>query len=261
MASFVDGAAQGRPYSGVMDKPDVTLENSDEVYDFYLAHRQNRLLAKAAYAALAARFRPRVRFADGAREKIVALLRADTALVLSVNHLSESDPYTVAAAAWRSPLRAVIGRTRVLAKDELFVDRRMRDKVDLMGSIPVFRGKNHGMRAVSAAGQRMMDVCAERMRRGDSLAIFPEGTCNEGDPARVQSVGSGVGHITGRARKLGVAPALLHMGISYGGGAGTAAASIYFGDPVTDLPDTPAAIARLVHDRLQDAVDGAVDRY
>ncbi|MGW0040281.1 lysophospholipid acyltransferase family protein [Rhodococcus sp. NPDC003348] len=249
-----------------MDKPDVTLENSDAVYDFYLAHQQNRLLAKAAYATLAAKFRPRVGFADGAREKIRAAVRSNASIVLSVNHLSESDPYTVAAAAWRSPLRSVIGRTRVLAKDELFAENKLRDRIDLMGSIPVFRGKNHGMRAVNAAGQRMMDVCAERMRRGDSLAIFPEGTCNEGDPTQLQAVGSGVGHITSRAVRLGVAPVLVHMGISYGGtGEGRTdnvrGASIYFDTPVTDLPEKPAAIARLVHDRLQDAVDGAVARY
>ncbi|GAA4482573.1 hypothetical protein GCM10023094_32760 [Rhodococcus olei] len=249
-----------------MDKPDVTLENSDAVYDFYLRHQQNRLLAKAAYATLAAKFRPRVRYADGARESIRELLRTNTSVVLSVNHLSESDPYTVAAAAWRSPLRELIGRTRVLAKDELFSERKLRDRIDLMGSIPVFRGKNHGMRAVNAAGQRMMDVCAERMRRGDSLAIFPEGTCNEGDPTRLQSVGSGVGHITNRAVGLGVAPVLLHMGISYGDTPSgrdrdARGASVYFGAPVTELPDKPAAIARLVHDRLQEAVDGAVARY
>lgn len=249
-----------------MNKPDVTLENSDAVYDFYLGHQQNRLLAKAAYATLAAKFRPRVRYADGARDRIRALVRSNTSLVLSVNHLSESDPYTVAAAAWRSPLRAVIGRTRVLAKDELFADPSMRDRIDLMGSIPVFRGKNHGMRAVNAAGQRMMDVCAERMSRGDSVAIFPEGTCNLGDPTRLQSVGSGVGHITSRAMKLGVTPALLHMGIYYGADASgddrsVRGASVYFDAPVTDVPDKPAAIARLVHDRLQAAVDGAVARY
>lgn len=258
-----------------MDKPAVILENSDAVYDYYLGHMQNRMLAKAAYAALAAKYRPRVRYADGAQEAIRALIRSDVSIVLSVNHLSESDPYTVAAAAWRSPLRAVIGRTRVLAKDELFAEPKLRDRIDLMGSIPVFRGKNHGMRAVNAAGQRMMDVCATRMSRGDSLAIFPEGTCNLGDPTQLQSVGSGVGHITSRAIKLGVTPALVHMGISYGdGGAGgpdhgdtgngaidTRGASIYFANPITDLPDKPAAIARLVHDRLQEAVDGAVVRY
>ncbi|MFE3289552.1 lysophospholipid acyltransferase family protein [Rhodococcus sp. NPDC059234] len=251
-----------------MDKPDVTLENSDAVYDYYLGHQQNRLLAKAAYATLAARFRPRIRYAEGTRERLRELVRSNTRVVLAVNHLTERDPYTVAGAAWRSPLRPVIGRTRVLAKDELFAEPKRRDRIDLMGSIPVFRGKNHGMRAVNAAGQRMMDVCAERLRRGDDLAIFPEGTCNEDDPARLQRIGSGIGHITSRAIKLGVRPALVCMGISYGPGvdrhaddAAVRGASVFFATPVLDLPDKPAEIARLVQAGLQDAVDGAVARY
>ncbi|MFG1782317.1 lysophospholipid acyltransferase family protein [Rhodococcus oryzae] len=245
-----------------MDKPEVALDNCDEVYDFYLRHQQNRLAAKAAYGLLALKFRPRVTYADGAKEQVRALVRSDSRLVLAVNHLSQRDPYTVAAAASASALRPAIGRTRVLAKDELFLEPKRRERVDLMGGIPVFRGKNHGMRAVNAAGQRMMDVCAERMRRGDDLAIFPEGTCNLEDPTRLQKVGSGIGHIMSRAVKLGVRPVLVYMGISYGPVPGRETrASVYLDNPVTEIPEKPADIARLVAAGLQRAVDGAVARY
>jgi 1-acyl-sn-glycerol-3-phosphate acyltransferase len=245
-----------------MDKPEVALDNCDEVYDFYLNHQQNRVAAKAAYGFLALKFRPRVTYADGAKEQVRALVRSDSRLVLAVNHLSQRDPYTVAAAASASALRPAIGRTRVLAKDELFLEPKRRERVDLMGGIPVFRGKNHGMRAVNAAGQRMMDVCAERMRRGDDLAIFPEGTCNLEDPTRLQKVGSGIGHIMSRAVKLGVRPVLVYMGISYGPVSGKETrASVYLENPVTEIPEKPADIARLVAAGLQRAVDGAVARY
>ncbi len=49
-----------------MVRPEVTLENYEDVYRFYLDHQQNRFLARAAYAALSARFRPRIGYADGA---------------------------------------------------------------------------------------------------------------------------------------------------------------------------------------------------
>src|SRR5437660_1704043 len=149
-----------------MDYPEVVLENSDAVYDFYLRHQQNRLKAKGAYAILARRYRPRVTYADGAREQVRELIRSGRRLIISMNHLSENDPYTVAAAAWSSVLRPIIGRVRVLAKDELFVEPELRRKVEMMGAIPVFRGKDHGIRAVNAAGQRMINICAERMSRG-----------------------------------------------------------------------------------------------
>ncbi|WP_137725258.1 lysophospholipid acyltransferase family protein [Prescottella subtropica] len=241
-----------------MSRPAVTLDNYDDVYRYYLDHRQNLLLARAAYAALSARFRPRVRYADGARERLRALLASDTRLIVVANHLSDRDQYTLAATAWQTPLRRVIGRTRVLAKDELFTEPRLRRAVDLMGSIPVFRSKNHGLRAVADAGRRMMDVSAQRLYRGDVLAVFPEGTCNDGDPRRIQRLGTGVGHIAVKARKLGTAPALLPIGIGYGPDpAARGAAGVYVGDPVLDLPTTPMDITRVVSERMQAAVDEA----
>ncbi|CAM2897424.1 lysophospholipid acyltransferase family protein [Skermania piniformis] len=248
-----------------MDRPEVTLENSDAVYDFYRDHRQNVLKSRLSYAILARRYRPRVGGAVGAAAAIRRALQAGQRLIVVANHLSEQDPYVVAATAWRSRLRPAIGHARVLAKDELFVDPRLRDKVEMMGGIPVFRGKDHGIRAVAAAGQQMMTISAERMQRGDHLAIFPEGTCNDVDPTRVQSVGSGIGHIVVRARKLGVTPVLIPLGISYGPDnvapttrTATENASCWLGHPVTELPPRPTEIARLVREVLQDAVDGAV---
>ncbi|MGK8511298.1 lysophospholipid acyltransferase family protein [Nocardia asiatica] len=253
-----------------MEPPEVRLENSDTVYDFYRDHRQNRLQAWGAYAILGRRYHPRVTYAQGAREALRAVVQQGRPLLLAINHLSESDPYTVAAAAWRSGLRRVIGRVRVLAKDELFADPDQRRKIDMMGGIPVFRGKDHGIRAVNAAGQRMMDICAERMARGDGIAVFPEGTCNDVDPARVQAVGSGIGHIAFRAMKLGAQPVLVSMALSYGPRTDPAVqptkeeakgASFHFGVPVLDLPPRPGDIARLVRTDLQKALDAAVAAY
>ncbi|WP_430333885.1 lysophospholipid acyltransferase family protein [Rhodococcus sp. ACT016] len=242
-----------------MTRPEVTLDNYEDVYRFYRDHQQNRVLAKAAYATLSARFRPQVRYADGARERLRGLLASGTPLIVVANHLTERDQYTLAATAWQTPLRRAIGRTRVLAKDELFAEPGLRRRVDLMGSIPVFRSKNHGLRAVADAGRRMMEISAERLARGDVLAIFPEGTCNEGDPTRLQQINSGVGHIAVKAGKLGAPPALVSIGISYGPNPDTGrSAEVYVGAPVVDLPTTPMDIRRLVAENLQIAVDGAV---
>ncbi|NLE79388.1 MAG: 1-acyl-sn-glycerol-3-phosphate acyltransferase [Rhodococcus sp.] len=249
-----------------MDRPEVTLENSDAVYGYYRDHQQNRGLAKAAYALLSAKYRPRVTYADGAEGALRDVLRSDAVLVIAANHLSQSDQYTLAATAWRTPLRRAIGRTRVLAKDEVFAPDRRRREVDIMGGIPVFRSKNHGLRAVADAGRQMMEVSAERLCRGDNLAIFPEGTSNYDDPAVVQHVNSGIGHIVSRATKGGAKVALLSIGISYGpnptgGEPDVKSASVFLTEPVFDLPRKPIEIARLAHTDLQKAVDGAHAAY
>ncbi|MBC2588695.1 MULTISPECIES: 1-acyl-sn-glycerol-3-phosphate acyltransferase [Rhodococcus] len=245
-----------------MERPVVALDNYEAVYDFYLEHRQSRPVARAAYALLAARYRPRVCCDDGVRDRLRELIRARTPLLVVANHLTHSDQYVLAATAWRSPLRPVIGSTRVLAKDELFADESQRRKIDMMGGIPVFRAKNHGLRAVSDAGRRMMDVSAARLHHGDSVAIFPEGTCNEGDPTRLQPLGTGIGHIVRRSRDLGARPALVCVGIGYGPGKDPSRpASVFLTEPVTDLDGKVRDVTRLVQDELQRAVDGAVARY
>lgn len=245
-----------------MEPPEVRLENYEAVYDYYLAHKQNVLKAKLSYAILGFKYRPRITYRAGAKKALQDLVRSDTRIILAINHLSTTDPYTVAAMAARSPIRPTIGHSRVLAKDELFLDEERRAKVEMMGGLPVFRGKNHGIRAVNAAGQRMMDVCAERMAMGDNIAVFPEGTCNETDPTKVQSVGSGIGHITSRAQKLGIEPAMVYVGLSYGPTQESyKSASFFIDTPETDLPARPGEITRHVVKGMQAALDEAVARY
>ncbi|MEU0544148.1 lysophospholipid acyltransferase family protein [Nocardia sp. NPDC005978] len=253
-----------------MERPEVVLENSDAVYDFYRDHQQNLLQARGAYWMLGRRYRPRISYAAGARDRLRELISQRRPLLIAINHLSQLDPYTVAAAAWRSALRPAIGRTRVLAKDELFEEPKLRARIDMMGGIPVFRGKDHGLRAVNAAGQRMIDICAERLARGDGVAVFPEGTCNNVDPTQVQQVGTGIGHIGFRAKRLGADPVLVSLGLSYGPRLDpkveptkeeAKSASFYFGLPVDGLPSKPAEITRVVRDELQTALDGAVKAY
>lgn len=167
----------------------------------------------------------------------------------------------IAGAAWRGPLRPIIGRSQTLAKDELFAENGHRGLIDAMGGIPVFRSRDHGLRAANAAAQRLIDVCATRVSSRDHLVVFPEGTCNKSDPAVVQAIGSGVGHIVFRAVKQGIAPVIVPVGMSYGPDAEKRGASVWIGNPVSAMPTRPLDISRLVRDELQHAVDQAVAHY
>ncbi|MFE6923027.1 lysophospholipid acyltransferase family protein [Nocardia sp. NPDC057663] len=244
------------------DAPTVSFSNRDAVYEFYARHRQNRLRAKLLCAATAFRHRPQIRYADGARSQLEQLIRDGKPLIVAINHLSIEDPHVLAACSWRSILRPMIGRTRVLAKDDLFLAPAQRSRLDTMGGIPVFRGKDHGLRAAHSAGQQLIDVCVDRLQLGDNLALFPEGTCNETDPTRVQAIGTGIGHIAHRAERAGVTPALLFLGLTYGPDhATTESATFYFDTPVTELPDRPASITRSIAAGMQKALDGAIAHH
>jgi 1-acyl-sn-glycerol-3-phosphate acyltransferase len=235
--------------------PSVEFDNRDAVYEYYRTHRAPRARARLFYAITAYRKRPAVHYADGARTAIRGLIRDNRRMIIAINHVSVEDPRTVAAFAWRSVFRPRIGRIRVLAKDELFLEPGQRSRIDIMGAIPVFRGKDHGPRAAYAAGQQLMDVCVGRMVDGDDLALFPEGTCNETDPSRVQTIGTGIGHIAARARKAGAAPVFVFLGLTYGLDG---RATFYLDEPLPDFPERPAEITRVVATRMQRALDGAI---
>ncbi|GAC67204.1 1-acyl-sn-glycerol-3-phosphate acyltransferase [Gordonia soli] len=245
---------------------DVELSRVDEVYAHYRQHQQSVRRAQSMYGILAMRHRPRVRYIDDARHELRRVARrSGPPLLIAVNHIRETDPLVLAAAGFLSPLRARIGHMRVLAKDELFVESVQRDKIDALGGIPVFRPKDHEIRAAVAAAQQMFEVCADRMVRGDSIAIFPEGTCNTEEPATVQKLSSGVGHIAVQARNAGAdAPQLVAIGLAYpperGGRAGRPVVVMSSPAELTAaVASTPAAVTRLVADRLQESVSRAYE--
>ena len=235
----------------------ITLDNAREVYAFYGTHRQPVMRARAAYGYLAAKYRPVIGYDDGARGQLVDFRRRDVRFVVCANHLSDKDQFILAATAFRTPLRRLIGRIRVLAKDELFDDTKQRAQIDVMGGIPVFRPKDHQMRAAVAAGRQMIDVCVERATRyGDSIAVFPEGTCNVTDPSRLLPIASGIGHIANGIAK-NVEVALLPIGIAYPDETRVRARVVVGRPELVDPVDGPAAITRQVRARLQDCVSRA----
>lgn len=234
----------------------VELSESQAVYEHYLVHQQDPIRAWMMYGVLAARIRPVVRFRS--RDRLSRTVRTGVPMLIAANHVSERDPLVLAAAGFRSPLRRRIGSLRVLAKDELFEDPEQRRKIDTLGGIPVFRSKDHGVRAAADAGRRMIGVCVERMARGDSIAVFPEGTCNEGDPTQVQRLGTGIGHIAHRALRNDVEVWMVSAGIAYPSGGGRPVVAL--GDPVdlrAQRDETPAAVTRWIQRDLQRAVDDA----
>ncbi|MGZ8178125.1 lysophospholipid acyltransferase family protein [Williamsia sp. SKLECPSW1] len=245
---------------------EIELARADRVYAHYRTHQQSVARARAMYALLAWRHRPRVHYVGAARRQLEQIVRtpSETPMLIAVNHVSERDPLVLAAAGFLSPLRARIGHMRVLAKDELFADAEQRAKIDALGGIPVFRPSDHDVRAAVAAAHQLFEVCGERMSRGDAIAIFPEGTCNTGDPARLQKMSSGVGHIAVRARNLGVAtPVLVTIGLAYPQQTGSRRHSrpvVVIGEPLrldAERAPSAAAVTRLVTERLQEVVTDA----
>jgi len=108
----------------------------------------------------------------------------------------------------------VIGRVRVLARTSYSWSPNS-GKIDMMAGFRSSGVRTTDCGAVNAAGQRMMDICAERMAEGDGVAVFPKAPAMRSTTPRC-SRWAADRHIACRAMKLGAEPVLVSMALSYG---------------------------------------------
>jgi len=186
-----------------MKKPEVILENYEQVYDYYEHYNQPKFGAKLGHMAMASVFKPSVEYADNALEFIEDLINdPQIHCVVAVNHLSDNDQYVVSAMAHREPVfKPLIGNTFIQSKEPLFhhpnkiIRPLLRRGVDVMGAIPAFRKKDVDeskaeLRRLSTS--KLIEISANKLRSGKSMAIFPEGTRNNIDPEVVQPLRHGI---------------------------------------------------------------------
>ncbi len=132
-------------------------------------------IVDAVYPAAKAVFWPWLRY--GLRWTIEgeANIPAHGPAILASNHVSYLDPLTL---AWLADQQR--RRIRFLAKAELFQVRGLGTLLRAAHQIPVYRGTADSSGALSAA--------LDALRRGECVAVFPEGTISEDlEPMRGKS--------------------------------------------------------------------------
>lgn len=192
-----------------MKKPEVTLENYEQVYDYYQQYDQPMFGAKLGHYAMGLIFKPNTEFAPGAEDAVEAALQDDkTRTVVAFNHLSDNDQYVVSAMAIKEPaFKPMVGNTFIQSKEPLFHHPNkilrpfLRRGVDIMGAIPAFRKKDvddssADLRRLATA--RMLETSVQKIRDGKFMAIFPEGTRNKENPEQVQPLRPGISAVIGQ---------------------------------------------------------------
>lgn len=192
-----------------MKKPEVALENFEQVYDYYLDYQQPQWGARFGHWAMSKMFHPTVEYIGNAEDLIDESINAqDERTVIIMNHLTDQDQYVISSMITDEEVfRPMIGKTFIQAKEPLFhhpnrpLRPLLRRGVDIMGAVPAFRKKdvnddiNPGLRRDATA--RLIDMSIEKLRRGGHMAMFPEGTRNKDCPETVQEFKSGLSSIIG----------------------------------------------------------------
>lgn len=245
-----------------MKRPEVTLDNYQAVYDWYQQYRQPRPLTKLAYAALNRMYKPSVYYSDGAEDQFDEFRIDNTSQIFVFNHLTNKHDQFVASAVAHQMIPEDVGRTRVLAKDELFHGVQGRF-VNLMGAVPTFRKKDHvaGVETVDRANDAMFAALGAIVAGGENVAVFGEGTHNKADPTKLQKLRPGFARIALHAYNIGANVAITPIGMSFGptiDSLNPKQASVIVAPSVrVEYTDTINTLLDVTRDSLQTAIDYA----
>jgi 1-acyl-sn-glycerol-3-phosphate acyltransferase len=213
----------------------VSIHNYQAVYDWYESYRQPRHVTKLAYRALNMYYKPDVHYVDGAEDEFYDFRSNDVPQIFVLNHLTNHSDQFVASAIAHQMTPEDVGRTRVLAKDELFRGTQ-RHFVDMMGAVPTFRKKDHlsqqlfqeydedGQLIVPPDQAKLLENATDALiactgnivASGENMAVFGEGTHNKVDPLKVQKLRPGFARIALHAYNKFASPMITPIGLSFG---------------------------------------------
>lgn len=252
-----------------MIKPEVSLSNSSDVYNFYLLYRPNRISNRLGHAAMGLLYKPNVHYQDQAEQDITERLDDGVSLIIAANHTNDLDQFQIAAMAQHQPtLRRLRGETFILAKSILFnKGRLLRYGAESMGSVPAFRRKDiaglkdeaEQQEHLVRATDEMIDMAAERVAAGEHMAIFPEGTRNKEAPKIVQKNRRGMGEIACRASER-TSVSIVPVGIYYGSEPNYSARrpQLVIGTPIDGGFTSTEAVSSQTGEAMQACVEEAV---
>lgn len=260
-------------------RPDVSLPNFREVYEFYgdpdhtARHGRITKVAKAVTERFfSAAYSPELSYGDGAEESIAELLDGDGSFVLLANHVSKHDPDTFLSALLQNHSIEEIVHDQKLwtaAKHGLFRIPGLRAYFDSKQLVPAFRPKNvkdgDERRLLFAAATELNELLAMRLAMGDDIALFPEGTCNREMPSTVQKIGDSAVRTIAHAYKLGVDTSQLGLicaGVHRGPEGRIRHAQVHLDYyPFTDIPADRKGMRKFMQHGMQTSVDTAREIY
>lgn len=238
-----------------MPRPEVTLENYEELYGYYAELDPSSLALKGLHAVASLSYHPSVHYAPDAQERISRLLDDNRSLILACNHIDRRDQFPIAAAARQEEaLRPLVAHTSILAKKSYFESPVARWVMDAMGGIPVFRPQDiekADRRTSVRAGRAMLNATIDRLGAGNHLLVFPEGTRNRENPTKLDKIHDGVGILATRAANVAIVPMALWPGEDT---THSLRPEIYINQPLEPPFDSAVKVTNALREAMKDSL-------
>lgn len=244
---------------------DITLENYQEVYEYFTDYDPNITLVGVAARGLRMAYNPEVYTNNARLALITEHVNKERPLIFAGNHLRIDDQFVIGAAIQAIPIlrKARERGVFVPAKLDYFNGGKFtvltKPFTEKLGGVPVFRGKDAADNKIDFkhATEAFFEMSAQKISHGQSMIIFPEGTRNKGDARRLLALKQGAANIALRASELGTSPLIVPTAVSYEHAIfGVRGPDVVFGDPLAVVGnETPAMLTGRLQTNLQHSVD------
>lgn len=201
-----------------MGRPEVTLQNYEQVYQHYGQDQLSPLLQRGLILAISKVYRPRVHYIDYAKAALTERTAADARLLMACNHLIITDQFVIGAALRQNKsLQPLIGDVFIPSKIRYFHKPYPRSLLDKVGAVPVFRESDSDAGTDRLLATRaFLSVAVDKVVSGQSMLIFPEGTRNLGDATKLGKVHGSIGRLAYMASKANIPVSVVPMGLWFG---------------------------------------------
>jgi hypothetical protein len=180
-----------------MERPEITLDNYEEVYEYYPQIELAKKTAKLLYGAIDGIFSPRVLYADQAQDDIDTINENNIPQIFAFNHVIGADGF-ISPASLHQIAPEAVGNIRILGADFNFREW-YGPLFDNMGGIPLYRRQDYSgpenAEKLRLAKKAMLVCIRKCLVAGQKVAIAPEGEPNYINRAKLRELRSGVGDI------------------------------------------------------------------
>ncbi len=183
-----------------MNRPELVPGNHEAIFEFYRAFEPNQKIQRFGFALMHAVYRSEVHYDADAASAIREHLEGGGSLIVAPNHQSNADTPTIGGLIYEDAFALLRDNVIAPGKASLFRWPILGKFLEHMGVHPTFRGKDYqddeeGQLLRKTVADSVVGLNIDYVNNGGSIAIFPEGTRNRGNPLEIQKLRTGIGNI------------------------------------------------------------------